>query len=210
MPWQVADVEGHFKGLSDNQKGAWVRVANSALSRYDEAEAIKQANASAKRMQEGDYILFEGRLQKMDMNLLERLMSTAAPGKKTAQEKPYYITMMTRGCRYACTYCCNRTLLRLYGGRAFVRRRSVENVIEELSWVRENLPFVQLLVLSDDSFFDTDELQIRAFCEAYRAKIGLPFFSLGTPFGIDDSKLEMMVDAEVWPLPTYAEMLFLR
>ena len=142
-----------------------------------------------------DYILLDGRLEKMDMNLLERLMSTAAPGKKTAQEKPYYITMMMRGCRYACTYCCNRTLLQLYGGRAFVRRRSVENVIEELSWVRENLPFVKLLVLTDDSFFDTDESQIRAFCEAYRAKIGLPFFSLGTPFGIDDGKLEMMVDA---------------
>jgi len=142
-----------------------------------------------------DYVLIDDKLKRMDLSLLERLMSTAAPGKKTAQEKPYYITMMTRGCRYACTYCCNRTLLRLYGGRAFVRRRSVENVIEELMWVRKNLSFVQLVVLTDDSFFDTDESQIRSLCEAYRAKIGLPFFSLGTPFGIDDKKFEMMVGA---------------
>ncbi|MBN1591848.1 MAG: radical SAM protein [Candidatus Coatesbacteria bacterium] len=142
-----------------------------------------------------DYILLDGKLQKMDLALLERLMSTAAPGKKTAQEKPYYITMMTRGCRYACTYCCNRTLLRLYGGRAFVRRRSTENVIDELKWVREHLPFVGLIVLTDDSFFDTDEREVKEFCEAYKAHIGLPFFSLGTPFGINDKKLEMMVDA---------------
>ncbi|MBN2209502.1 MAG: cobalamin-dependent protein, partial [Candidatus Coatesbacteria bacterium] len=142
-----------------------------------------------------DYVLIGERMERIDLNLLQRLMSTASPGKKTAQERPYYITMMTRGCRYACTYCCNRTLLRLYGGRAFVRRRSVENVISELSWVRENLPFVQLVVLTDDSFFDTDKPQVRAFCEAYKARIALPFFSLGTPFGIDEKKLAMMVDA---------------
>jgi len=142
-----------------------------------------------------DYVLVDGKFKRMDLNLLERLMSTTAPGKITAQGKPYYITMMTRACRYACTYCCNRTLLRLYGGRALLRRRSVENVISELSWVRENLPFVQLVVMTDDSFFDTDEPQVRAFCEAYKAKIALQFLSLGTPFGIDEKKLAMMVDA---------------
>ncbi len=145
--------------------------------------------------QDDDYVLVDGKLKRMDLSLLEPLLSTAVRGKKTAEERPSYVTMMTRGCRYACTYCCNRTLLRLYGGRTFVRRRSVENVISELSWVRENLPFVELVVLTDDSFFDTDESQIRTFCEVYRAKIGLQFFSLGTPSGIDDKKLKMMVDA---------------
>lgn len=60
MPWGVADVEAHRKGLSDKMKELWVSVANAALSRCEadkgadcEASAIKQANAVvAKRLKE--------------------------------------------------------------------------------------------------------------------------------------------------------------
>ncbi|RLC48797.1 MAG: radical SAM protein [Candidatus Coatesbacteria bacterium] len=140
-----------------------------------------------------DYVLMDGSIRRLDLRMLEQLM-LAAPGKKVAK-KPYYITMMTRGCQYACAYCCNRALLKLYGGRAFVRRRSIDNIIAELSWVQENLPFVEIIVLTDDSFFDADESEIEAFCAVYKEKIGLPFFSLGTPFGITAKKLSTMVDA---------------
>ncbi|MCD6327213.1 radical SAM protein [bacterium] len=142
-----------------------------------------------------DYALSGKELRKLDLDLLKQLMSTSAPGKDTVEAKPYYITMMTRGCRYTCTYCCNRALLRLYGQKAYMRRRSVENLIEELTWVLQNLPFVELIVLADDSFFDVDDGPIQEFCEVYREKIGLPFYSLSTPFGLSDSKLSMMVDA---------------
>lgn len=55
MPWTVADVEEHKKGLTDKQKKQWVRIANSVLKRClakggtDEtcaADAIKQANGA--------------------------------------------------------------------------------------------------------------------------------------------------------------------
>jgi len=140
-----------------------------------------------------DYALIGKELVRMDKSVLRQLMS-AAPGASVAK-RCYYITMMTRGCRYACTYCCNRSLLRMYGGQRFVRRRSVENLISELVWVRENIPFVELFVISDDSFFDTEEAEIARFCEEYKSRVGLPFFCLGTPFGISASKLEMLVDS---------------
>jgi len=56
MPWTVADVEEHKKGLSAKQKRKWVAVANSVLKRcMDEggseetcaASAIRQANGVA-------------------------------------------------------------------------------------------------------------------------------------------------------------------
>jgi len=56
MPWTIADVEKHKKGLSDAQKRRWVSVANSVLSRClagggaksaCEASAIRQANSVA-------------------------------------------------------------------------------------------------------------------------------------------------------------------
>lgn len=51
MPWTVADVDKHKKGLTDKQKEQWVKVANSALKACQEkggkdcdASAIRQAN----------------------------------------------------------------------------------------------------------------------------------------------------------------------
>ena len=51
MPWTIADVDEHKKGLSDKQKEQWVAVANSTLSKCIadgesdcEAYAIRQAN----------------------------------------------------------------------------------------------------------------------------------------------------------------------
>ena len=57
MPWTVADVDKHKKGLTEKEKKQWVAIANSALSsclkkggkdNACEASAIRQANGSVK------------------------------------------------------------------------------------------------------------------------------------------------------------------
>lgn len=54
MPWTVADVERHNKGLSDKKKRQWVAVANDVLERTgSDAQAIKAANAAVR--ESGDY-----------------------------------------------------------------------------------------------------------------------------------------------------------
>ncbi len=52
MPWGIADVDKHMKGLSDKQKKMWVQVANDSLARCEkkngsncDASAIRQANS---------------------------------------------------------------------------------------------------------------------------------------------------------------------
>ena len=141
-----------------------------------------------------DYAVFEGVLTKLDLRGLEHLMTTG-PGRGLAGNRAYYFTMMTRGCPYSCTYCCNRSVRQLYPGQNYLRRRSVDNFIGELSWVRKNLGFVNLLVIADDSFFDASDGEIEEFCRRFKTEIGIPFFSLGTPFGITEKKLSMMTDA---------------
>jgi hypothetical protein len=66
MPWKVADVDDHVKGLSDKQKNVWVRVANGALMACEEAgksdcegSAIRQANAVAGGMREAGCVIGE-------------------------------------------------------------------------------------------------------------------------------------------------------
>lgn len=64
MPWTVDDVDRHKKGLTEEQKELWVKVANAALKRCQEqggdnceASAIMQANAVvAKNMSYEDWL----------------------------------------------------------------------------------------------------------------------------------------------------------
>lgn len=49
MPWSAADASKHHKGLSDDSKERWARIANAILSKTgDEASAIKIANSRVK------------------------------------------------------------------------------------------------------------------------------------------------------------------
>ena len=41
MPWTVADVDKHKKGLSESEKKKWVSIANGIL---DECQEMKQEN----------------------------------------------------------------------------------------------------------------------------------------------------------------------
>src|SRR4051812_17934930 len=59
MPWTIADVDSHKKGLSAAQKKRWVAIANSALARCQknngsncEGGAIRQANSAATKYAE--------------------------------------------------------------------------------------------------------------------------------------------------------------
>jgi uncharacterized protein YdaT len=54
MPWSVADVDSHIKGLSAEQKSKWVAVANAVLTECKskggsdcDGKAIRIANSKA-------------------------------------------------------------------------------------------------------------------------------------------------------------------
>src|SRR3972149_11410574 len=74
MPWNTADVDSHSKGLTDQQKKVWVKVANSALARCEEkggkdceGSAIRQANKVAKQVAEGERVFFEAEMSHQDI-----------------------------------------------------------------------------------------------------------------------------------------------
>jgi len=86
-----------------------------------------------------------------------------------------YLIIASRGCPYACTYCSNFMYRELYGVKArHVRRRSQDNVIEELAlakarWKPARIHFV------DDVFTSSPEW-LADFIWKYRSRIGLPFY----------------------------------
>lgn len=46
MPWKPSEVDKHKKGLTQDQRVKWVRVANSVLKdTEDEGQAVRVANS---------------------------------------------------------------------------------------------------------------------------------------------------------------------
>ena len=106
-----------------------------------------------------------------------------------------YQTMTSRGCPFACTYCVNDTINRIYGGKGKLRWRSVDNLIEELLWVKQNMPYIGYIWFSDDEFFARKSDELAVFVKEYKDKINLPFTCLISPMSLTKEKMAMMVDA---------------
>ena len=81
-----------------------------------------------------------------------------------------------RGCPFPCTYCGARMYNQLYrdADASYGRRRSVENVMEELQQLKQsgNLAYVIFL----DDTFTIHHSWVKEFCEVYREQIGKPFY----------------------------------
>ena len=77
-----------------------------------------------------------------------------------------------RGCPFSCTYCLGPAMHREFGGPA-VRSRSVEHVIGEMREVRDRWGLKSVLIADD--IFGLDKEWARAFLDAYREQVALPF-----------------------------------
>jgi radical SAM superfamily enzyme YgiQ (UPF0313 family) len=104
-----------------------------------------------------------------------------------------YYVLTSRGCPYACTYCCNNVIHRLYGGRSFLRKRSPQNVIEELKHAREKYPFKMVFFVDDDFLSKREWLE--QFLEAYKKEIKTIFRCIGSARHIDEEVASMLADS---------------
>jgi anaerobic magnesium-protoporphyrin IX monomethyl ester cyclase len=92
------------------------------------------------------------------------------------RECPRKIFLTQRGCLYNCSFCFHHAWRdKLYKATKaeYLRKRSVESVLEEVEAVRSRWPlkFVHFL----DDIFNIDEEWMERFCEAWPKAVGLPF-----------------------------------
>ncbi|MCE9595556.1 MAG: B12-binding domain-containing radical SAM protein [Planctomycetes bacterium] len=86
------------------------------------------------------------------------------------------IFLTQRGCLYNCSFCFHHAWRdKLYHAKPkeYLRKRSVQHVLEEIDRVRSLYPlkFIHFL----DDIFNVDEEWLAEFCDAYPKAIGLPF-----------------------------------
>ena len=129
----------------------------------------------------------------MDIELLKIILSQGTVSHHLGRIG--YQTMTGRGCPHKCSYCINDAVKNLYGPKGYLRWRSVEHVISELRWVKQHLPFVNFIWISDDAFFSRPLKDIQSFCDAYQKDIGFPFSCLASPLTMSQEKMDCLVNA---------------
>ncbi|OPX25323.1 MAG: hypothetical protein B1H04_00015 [Planctomycetales bacterium 4484_123] len=80
----------------------------------------------------------------------------------------------TRGCLNWCAHCLNDWYIELYGRDGYLRRRSVDHLLAEISAVVERYQGIQGIVFEDHAFA-TDAEWLARFAEEYPRRCGLPF-----------------------------------
>jgi len=104
-----------------------------------------------------------------------------------------YSIMTSRGCPYGCCYCYNNYRRKHYQGKGrYVRLRSIENVIQELSIAKAAYKDLKKINFWDDSFLVRDKEEFKKFAELYNKYIGIPFFILAEPMAFDEEKIGIL------------------
>ncbi len=111
------------------------------------------------------------------------------------RDNPIKNIITIRDCPYNCSYCYNHLWKQFYADqkKLLFQRRSVENVLKEISSIRANFP-LQKINFIDDNFVQ-NRSWVSEFCQAYKNHINLPFLiSLRTNL-VDDSLIAELHDA---------------
>lgn len=139
------------------------------------------------------HVMYNGKIVPLTHDVIKELLSRGTVSEYLGRTG--YQTMTSRGCPYNCSYCINHTIMQMYGGKGKLRWRSVDHVMAELVWVKENMPFVDYIWISDDEFMARKTSDIEYFCQEYKKKIDLPFSCLVSALSITEKKLAMLVEA---------------
>jgi anaerobic magnesium-protoporphyrin IX monomethyl ester cyclase len=106
---------------------------------------------------------------------------------------PDYFFAPTRGCPYQCTYCINNKFKELYKTGARFRSRDLQSMLNELIWMKQNIPVVHRVIIDDDCFMALKADDLRAFATEYKRQIGLPYVIRGAhPQNITEEKLNVL------------------
>jgi radical SAM superfamily enzyme YgiQ (UPF0313 family) len=103
--------------------------------------------------------------------------------------------MSGRGCPYECSFCFNHAQKKLYAGKGrFVRMRSAQNVLDEITRVAREYPTMKRVKFEDDTF-TLSKRWTMDFLAKYRAQTGMPFACYSRADCVDDELARALKEA---------------
>jgi len=107
-----------------------------------------------------------------------------------------HMTMASRGCTYACTFCGVNPLRKAYFGSnnildpSFLRLRSVDNMVAEIKIAKEK--YGSTVVRFNDDDLAVNEEWLREFSQKYPREAGLPYKCFVNPLSINERTVEYL------------------
>ena len=98
--------------------------------------------------------------------------------------------MTGRGCPFNCSYCFNAGFKKLYPGQKYLRRRSVDSVIQEIKEVKDKYK-IEFVFFEDDTF-NVDKEWLREFSAKFSA-LNLKFGCAGIRADFLDEEAAMLL-----------------
>lgn len=105
-----------------------------------------------------------------------------------------FVTKCSRGCPFSCSFCSNAAFRDLYDRGTYLRRRSVDNVIDELNLYIQQNPGCNHVWFWDDTF-PSNRVWIKEFAGEYKKHIGIPFSFWLNPNTTVEQNIEYLSDA---------------
>lgn len=102
-----------------------------------------------------------------------------------------YTIITSRGCPHSCSYCINSILRNIYHNKgSYLRRRSEENVIEELKVAKDR--YRPKFIHFCDEVFTCDKEWLTKFILLYKKDINLPFACYVSPSFADEETIGLL------------------
>jgi len=157
------------------------------------------------------WVKVEGKVYENEVrNLIGDLDALPFPDRGMLDKYRHFKTMprktvMTgRGCPYKCTYCFNHSYNKLYHGKGkIVRKRSIDNVIEELKYLLRSYNLRRFQFWDDT--FNIDYQWTLDFCKAYKKEIDIPFSITPRVNLVDEQMVKALKDAGCVTIGTSVE-----
>lgn len=99
----------------------------------------------------------------------------------------------TRGCPCSCTFCNNTVWQELYRGKGtWVRKRSNENIVAEVKYLKSKYPSIEEVNIIDDLFLVRPEEMLEEFVEVWNREVGLPLELDAFPNTVTEAKVKIL------------------
>lgn len=107
--------------------------------------------------------------------------------------KMYHIgpVEFSRGCPYSCAYCSVNAMRDMVRPQKYLRRKSVDGIIEELVHLRNKYK-IDMFYFLDETFLSSDLVSLRIFAEEYKKHVDIPFYGLTHPLSVSDEKVKLL------------------
>src|SRR3989338_412187 len=154
------------------------QIVRNELALFDKVDQIPIPDFDL----EDHFILFEGKIQPMTPDLFRCFYGET------------YSTQFSFGCPYTCSFCIHNIYNKRFKFR--FRKRPIQNVLEELRYIKTKFPFFDQLRIDDDTFFFYSKEDLEYFRDQYKEHVNIPIYVTGgQPMVIKEELLRPLVEA---------------